>query len=448
MPLSGSSKTRERKCIGFSEIYAIKRARQARKGPIPWVQRKLAVVAFIVVFNVLFLVLVWTYGRVVLTSPGYATIFISQSPPPAVQPQPPVDYLNYISSDEESIRGTPYGQGHDSRGSIDTRGSVGAPNPQDIHMTQSKPAVTSQPNNMEAGPMDAIPAVAAAHVARQPSPERANSRERTDGDSGLPPPLYSRRPRTDPVLLPEHRYCRRDEIIKPMRARHCRACDTCVLKYDHHCPWIGQCVGAFNQKFFVNFLQWSTIFTTFIFVSLLVRVVRTSARTDTPPINPQHIVFIVISAIFIIFIISLLATQVHLILYNMTTVEYLGVQRMRERERSVLAQMTEMSCCGPTRDMPDSPDICRSRAPWNSMISRRRILKQWDAEWGRIGKEGNLWWLGSKRANWQATMGSSKWGWIFPVGRSSGDGLVYPRNPRFDNEGRWRRRAEWPAGLQ
>jgi hypothetical protein len=39
-------------------------------------------------------------------------------------------------------------------------------------------------------------------------------------------------------------------------------------------------------------------------------------------------------------------------------------------------------------------------------------VKQWDAEWGRLETEGNLWWLGSKRANWQATMGSSKWGWI------------------------------------
>jgi len=35
-----------------------------------------------------------------------------------------------------------------------------------------------------------------------------------------------------------------------------------------------------------------------------------------------------------------------------------------------------------------------------------------------------------------------------PVGRSGGDGLSYPVNPRFDAEGRWRRREEWPEHLR
>lgn len=35
-----------------------------------------------------------------------------------------------------------------------------------------------------------------------------------------------------------------------------------------------------------------------------------------------------------------------------------------------------------------------------------------------------------------------------PVGRSGNDGLSYPVNPRFDSNGRWRRRAEWPPELR
>ena len=39
-------------------------------------------------------------------------------------------------------------------------------------------------------------------------------------------------------------------------------------------------------------------------------------------------------------------------------------------------------------------------------------MKQWDAEWGRIGKEGHMWWLGSARKNWEATMGDRVWMWF------------------------------------
>lgn len=45
-----------------------------------------------------------------------------------------------------------------------------------------------------------------------------------------------RSPPDIPVLAPEHRFCFREEFVKPYRAHHCRSCGTCVLKYDHHCP--------------------------------------------------------------------------------------------------------------------------------------------------------------------------------------------------------------------
>ena len=81
----------------------------------------------------------------------------------------------------------------------------------------------------------------------------------------LPPVAtrWARKPSDQPVLDPYYRYCSRDMIIKPMRAHHCRICNTvsivlelemgcssaqCVLGYDHHCPWIGGCVGAQNRK--------------------------------------------------------------------------------------------------------------------------------------------------------------------------------------------------------
>lgn len=45
----------------------------------------------------------------------------------------------------------------------------------------------------------------------------------------VPPPgrpTLTRKPPPRAVLLPENRYCSRDEIVKPYRAHHCRACGT------------------------------------------------------------------------------------------------------------------------------------------------------------------------------------------------------------------------------
>ncbi len=53
----------------------------------------------------------------------------------------------------------------------------------------------------------------------------------------------------------DHRiFCTSCLIRKPLRSKHCAVCDVCVAKFDHHCPWVGNCVGANNHKYFMGYL--------------------------------------------------------------------------------------------------------------------------------------------------------------------------------------------------
>lgn len=47
------------------------------------------------------------------------------------------------------------------------------------------------------------------------------------------------------------------KLDRPQRCKHCTKCGTCVLKMDHHCPWLRRCIGHANYKYFVVFLLYS-----------------------------------------------------------------------------------------------------------------------------------------------------------------------------------------------
>ncbi|GAB9466587.1 hypothetical protein Gpo141_00003958 [Globisporangium polare] len=119
----------------------------------------------------------------------------------------------------------------------------------------------------------------------------------------------------------KYRTCRRCRQFKPGRAHHCSICDRCVIKMDHHCPWVNNCVGLGNHKFFLLFIFYVFLLSFYALVLVSLRYAR-CVNENCPSYGALRVVFLVLEAVlFGLFTMCMMCDQYSMITTGMTQID-------------------------------------------------------------------------------------------------------------------------------
>lgn len=84
-----------------------------------------------------------------------------------------------------------------------------------------------------------------------------------------------------------YRVCTTCNIIRPPRASHCSDCDNCVLCFDHHCPFVNNCVGQRNYFMFFSFTSSVCMLAIIVIPCLLLWTLRSGDRKTASNVSFQ-----------------------------------------------------------------------------------------------------------------------------------------------------------------
>ncbi|XWS51469.1 hypothetical protein CRYUN_Cryun12cG0179000 [Craigia yunnanensis] len=201
----------------------------------------------------------------------------------------------------------------------------------------------------------------------------------TEVRPALTPPL--RLPRSKDVVVNgisvKIKYCDTCMLYRPPRCSHCSICNNCVDKFDHHCPWVGQCIGLRNYRFFFMFVFFATLLCLYVhgFCWVYVRRIMDGEETTiwkAMTKTPASIVLLIYSFISVWFVGGLTVFHLYLISTNQSTYEnfrYRYDRRENPYNKGVIENFMETFCTS----IPPSKTNFRAKIPTEPAISPRTV---------------------------------------------------------------------------